>query len=634
MFKNLPTGTKLLILCGVFMVATALPIYDLVIEKQVAINFTKKELVGTRYLAALHGIYATTLTSQLSNGSSDQAGSSANEAQKALAAAQTDAAKILQTAELEQALMGTLRELWSREAIRPMIETFLVDALALARDLILRIGDDSKLAIDPDLDTYYLQDIAVRKLPAIMGQLGETQTLLRTVAAAGALSSERKVRFLILDSLLRSTAIEVKDALAAAYRGTTDGTLKRNLDADIAAMVATVGLYLSAVDASLINEAVNHTGIASFNDPYRTAVDNALGAWAITVTELDRLLHQRIDNLTSRLYRSLMVISALVALSILVAIMTHRYIVRPLRRLEGVARTVYNTQNYGLRIEYQSNDEIGHVAVAFNEMLGELAVAREREIAQHLVLARAARLTTIGEMTASIAHEINQPLSAIVTNGNAGLRWLGRAPPDLDEVKALLKRVVNDGNRASQVIGSIRAMFKKSGERKVPIDVNELIREVLMLVRGELKRHRVLVRTELAEGLPRVSADRVQVQQVIVNLITNAIEAMGSVTDRERILRVASEVHESRGVLITVEDSGTGIDPKDINRVFERLFTTKSDGMGMGLAICRSIVEAHNGRLWAEPGVRQGSVFRLLLPITPSPATCTDDHTETAVRAL
>jgi signal transduction histidine kinase len=329
-----------------------------------------------------------------------------------------------------------------------------------------------------------------------------------------------------------------------------------------------------------------------------------------------------------------MIIGALASLSILVAIMTHRYIVRPLGRLEDIAKTVYNTKNYGLRMDYQSQDEIGHLAIAFNEMLAELAVAREREIAQHLVLARAARLATMGEMTASIAHEINQPLSAIVTNGNAGLRWLGRAPPDLDEVKALLKRVVNDGNRASQIIGSIRAIFKMSGEKKVPIDVNQLIREVLTLVQGELKAHRVLVRTALAEGLPRVSADGVQLQQVIVNLSTNAIEAMGSVTDRERILRVASEVNESHDLLITVEDSGTGIDPKNIDRVFDRLFTTKIHGMGMGLAICRSIIEAHSGRLWAERGVRQGSVFRVLLPIAPPPDSGAEDRTETALGAF
>jgi signal transduction histidine kinase len=280
---------------------------------------------------------------------------------------------------------------------------------------------------------------------------------------------------------------------------------------------------------------------------------------------------------------------------------------------------VHDAKNYDLRMKYQGHDEIGRLATAFDEMLDELAVAREREITHHLELARAARLTTMGEMAASIAHELNQPLGAIVTSGNAGLRWLGRATPDLDEAKASLQQIVSDGNRASQIVGTIRATFKKGSEEKTLIDVNELIREVLTLVQRELHDHGVIVRTELEERLRRVSANRVQLQQVIVNLVTNAIEAMGSVTDRERILRVVSEVRESHVLLITVEDCGTGIDPKNIDRVFDRFFTTKSDGMGMGLAICRSIVEAHNGRLWAAPTVRQGSVFHLLLPIAPPP---------------
>ncbi len=625
MFKNLPTATKLFILCGVFIVAISVLVYDLVIDETIAFNFAKQELVGTRYLAAVRGLYAITLTSPSSNESPDRIGASTDEALRGLAAAEADAesANILHTAELEQTLMGTLHELWSRQATRPAVDTFLVDALAMERDLASRIGDDSKLAIDPDLDSYYLQDIVVRKLPAIMGQLGETQTLFRTTAAAGALSSERKVRLLMLDGLLRSTAVGVKDELAAAYRENSDGTLKGTVDADIAAMTMTAGVYMSAVETSLIDGAANGMDVTAIDNLYGTAVDNALKAWALTQTTLDRLLHQRINKLTRKLAGSLTLIGVLVGLSILVAIMTHRFIVRPLERLEGVARTIHDTKNYGLRMKYQSHDEIGRLATTFDEMLGELAAVREREIAQHLELRRAARLTTVGEMAASIAHEINQPLAAIIANANAGLRWLGRATPVLDEVKASLQQIVSNGHRASQVIETIRATFKKGSEEKALIDVNEIIRDVLSLVRGELRGHGILVRTELTERLPRVPANRVQLHQVIMNLVTNAIEAMDSVTDRERILRVASEVHESHDLLITVEDSGTGIDPKNIDRVFDRFFTTKSDGMGMGLAICRSIVEAHNGRLWAEPAVRQGSVFHLLLPIAPSlePAT-------------
>ena len=229
-------------------------------------------------------------------------------------------------------------------------------------------------------------------------------------------------------------------------------------------------------------------------------------------------------------------------------------------------------------------------------------------------LARVRRMTEMGQMAASIAHEINQPLAAIVTNGNAGLRWLVRESPHVDEAQATLQSIIDDAHRASEVIKSIRAMFQKNGQEKMPLDINELIREVLAFVDGEIRSQRVSVKTELIEKLPYVSANRTQLQQVIINLMTNAIEAMGSVTDRARVLRVKSGLHESDGLLITVEDSGTGVDPKDMDRIFDAFFTTKSTGMGMGLAICRSIIEAHGGRLCALAASPHGSIFQVALP--------------------
>jgi signal transduction histidine kinase len=181
-------------------------------------------------------------------------------------------------------------------------------------------------------------------------------------------------------------------------------------------------------------------------------------------------------------------------------------------------------------------------------------------------------------------------------------------------VRAALQRIVNESHRASQVIGSIRAMFTKGHQERAALDANELIREVLALLDGEFHMQRVSLHTELIEPLPRVLGSRVQLQQVILNLLTNAVEAMGSVTNRGRVLRVNSKPHESGGVLVTVEDSGPGIDPKDLDRIFEAFFTTKSQGMGMGLSICRSIIEAHKGRLWVSPGLHHGAVFSVVLP--------------------
>jgi PAS domain S-box-containing protein len=233
-------------------------------------------------------------------------------------------------------------------------------------------------------------------------------------------------------------------------------------------------------------------------------------------------------------------------------------------------------------------------------------------------LAEVSRHTTMGAMAASIAHEVNQPLAALVTNANAGLRWLAKPKPDVAEVRTILKRIVDDGHRASAVIAGIRSMFRKDADERRRVNVNDLIGEVLAVVHGELESHQVLLRTELFEALPPVMAEQTQLQQVILNLIMNAVEAMSSVADRERVLIVRSETDGSENVLITLEDSGTGIDPNHINRIFEAFFTTKAHGMGMGLSICRSIIESHSGQLWVSARSPYGSIFRAKLPAIAS----------------
>jgi PAS domain S-box-containing protein len=229
-------------------------------------------------------------------------------------------------------------------------------------------------------------------------------------------------------------------------------------------------------------------------------------------------------------------------------------------------------------------------------------------------LAQVARLTAMGEMSASIAHEVNQPLAAIVANGNAGLRWLANAAPDLDEVRATLKRIVNDGHRAGKVISGVRTLFKKNVQARRPIDVNDLMREVLTLERGELESRHVMVETELGQ-IPQVIADRAQLQQVFLNLVTNALDAMGAISDRPRVLRLRTERCEPGKIMVTVHDSGPGIEKKNINRIFEPFFTTKSNGTGMGLSICRSVVESHGGQLMASHGHPHGAVFQIVLPL-------------------
>jgi C4-dicarboxylate-specific signal transduction histidine kinase len=233
-------------------------------------------------------------------------------------------------------------------------------------------------------------------------------------------------------------------------------------------------------------------------------------------------------------------------------------------------------------------------------------------------LGRVTRRMAMGEMAASIAHEIKQPLAAIAANSIAGLRWLTSATPDIEEARAILKRVVNDTHRANEVIDSIRSMFKNEGQAKALIDVNELIREALTLVRTEVENQHVLICTELSAELPQVPANQVQLRQVMVNLIMNAVDAMSAVTNRARVLRIRTEGHKLDGVLITVEDSGIGIDPQNSDRIFDAFFTTKSQGMGMGLSICRSIVESHDGHLSVAAAQPHGSIFHISLPLAPS----------------
>jgi signal transduction histidine kinase len=226
---------------------------------------------------------------------------------------------------------------------------------------------------------------------------------------------------------------------------------------------------------------------------------------------------------------------------------------------------------------------------------------------------REARLMTMDVLSASIAHEMNQPLASIVTNADAASRWMARPTPDLDEVKATLEQIRNSAYRARDLIRSIRAMVKRDDRNRATLDLNDLVREVLALTQRELQRNRVSVEVELDEHLPLVNADRVQLQQVLVNLITNAIDAMAE-KKWPRILRIESAVQEPGGALISVADTGKGIDPKIVDRIFNPLFTTKSNGMGMGLAICRSIIEGHDGRLEVSAGPEGGSVFQFVLP--------------------
>ena len=272
---------------------------------------------------------------------------------------------------------------------------------------------------------------------------------------------------------------------------------------------------------------------------------------------------------------------------------------------------------------------------AFDEKETELLQQAANDVAQGIVLLRAriarlgaeealkkteaeltrvARVTTMGELTASIAHEINQPLAALVTNANACLRWLAAETPNLDEARSTAQRIVRDGKRASEVIGRVRALLAQGQPMRQRLNLNDVILEILPLLQTELLHREAKLETELADDLPTVEIDRVQIQQLLMNLTVNALDAMNGITDRPRVLRIRTSTHGPQSVLVSVQDSGTGLSPEQTERLFQAFYSTKPDGMGMGLSISRSIAEAHGGRLWAESNNGHGATFRFTLP--------------------
>jgi C4-dicarboxylate-specific signal transduction histidine kinase len=277
-------------------------------------------------------------------------------------------------------------------------------------------------------------------------------------------------------------------------------------------------------------------------------------------------------------------------------------------------------------VKWEGTDELSRVAEAYNEMQTKRAAAEaarrhaEEEARDRMAeLALMNRRASAGEMTASIAHEIGQPLVAIVANADAGRRLLAKTPPDLEEASAAFEDIANDGHRAARIVESTRALYRREGQDKGLWDINELVTDVLRLVATELRRHQVSLRQALTEGLPLVQVDRVQLQQVVLNLVMNAAEAMTLVSDRPRVLRISSEAVDGGRIRLTFEDSGPGINPGALDQVFQPFFTSKPRGMGMGLSISRSIVKAHGGRLIAIPGQDHGAVFQIELPSCGAP---------------
>jgi PAS domain S-box-containing protein len=287
-----------------------------------------------------------------------------------------------------------------------------------------------------------------------------------------------------------------------------------------------------------------------------------------------------------------------------------------LRQFDGeyrrfLLRFVPLRDEWGRIVEwYAKSTDIEDLRRAEEELRRREAHLRDAQ----MELAHANRVTTTGQLAASIAHEVSQPISAALTNANAARRWLGATPPDLEEVRRALDRIIRDGGRASDIISRIRALVRKTPPRHDQLNINETILEVIALTRSELRGSRTSLQTQLADGLPLIPGDRIQLQQVMLNLILNAIEAMSGSNATVRDLLIRTEPDGPSSVLVAIKDSGPGLKPQNLDRLFDAFYTTKPNGLGMGLSICRSIIEAHGGRVWATPNLQQGAAFQFTLP--------------------
>jgi len=268
-------------------------------------------------------------------------------------------------------------------------------------------------------------------------------------------------------------------------------------------------------------------------------------------------------------------------------------------------------------LQFRVEERTAELKQKNEQLLAEMAERQRLEDAYYAAQAeldRVSRRSALGALAASISHEVNQPLAAVVTNADACMLWLSSDPPNLEEARLAVECIAQQGTRASDVVRHIRAMFTKGTPERQPVLINQLIREVGVLIEGAALRNQVALQAELDAGLPITLGDRIQLQQVIVNLILNGIQAMADVADRPRLLAVRSQISNSGDILVAVRDCGVGIAKQDEKRIFEAFFTTKSDGMGMGLSISRSIIEAHGGRLWATGNSDHGATFQFTLP--------------------
>ena len=410
MFKNLGTSTKLILLSGSFVVAIMAAIYSLVAEKQIAIEFARKELVGVRYLERLRDVYASVLVASTTEADSETT-TRLEEALESLAAAdaETDSALTsrkagqpsgLGTAPLVESLSEALREFWSNKDDEVAQSSLFLTALSQAQALATHVGDASNLALDPDLDSYYLQDTAVRQIPRLLGQIGEAQALLRATTVS--FSSEERASFLSLAGMAQTTIEQIERDLDSASRASGDGQLRREIERDTTQMLSSTKSYFRTLAEGVSNPI--RLDADTRDQLYVGSINSALAAWAVNQAALKRTLNERIDFLLGNLRLSLLLTGGLASFSLFIAFLTYRHIGRPLAQLQSLAERVGATNDYSQRTDYNSKDEIGRLATSFNEMLSKLEATNQREIAEQAEKATRTRLSALLEHSPAMVY--------------------------------------------------------------------------------------------------------------------------------------------------------------------------------------------------------------------------------------
>jgi signal transduction histidine kinase len=471
---------------------------------------------------------------------------------------------------------------------------------------------------------------ARRSLPGLFSGIG-WRLLLRVLFFSSVITLLLTMMELYLDYRRDVQAIDLRmSEIDSGYRGSLGEGLWR---LDVRQLRLQVEEIFHPPDISYVElrEATDHTaplvvtaGLHQANPPMRhemkifyanRGAEQLLGILVVEAT-FDRVYRRLLDTaaviMVGQAIKTFMV-------SFFILLIVHQLITR---HLTAIATSLREYDLRGSRAPLQLErhpprpaDELDGVVGAFNQRETALREGERRNLDAQMQLAHANRIATMGQLAASLAHEVNQPIGATLINAGTAQRWLAASPPNLGSARQSIDRIITDGRRAADIVGRIRDLAKKAPAHREGLEINEVVLQIIGLTRNEMSNNGVSLRMRLTDGLPSIWGDRVQLQQVILNLIMNAIEALSEVGERSRELLVSTSKADSDSVLVAVSDTGPGLPPANLARVFEPFYTTKPSGLGMGLSICRSIVEAHGGRLWATPNQPHGAVFCMMLPI-------------------